>query len=462
MSRLHRRGSPGSQRGAVLAMVVGVAAVMMILVLAAYIHFRTNVNTAVFRRDRLMAAYAAESGANLAMHHLASLEEVPPDPYEPFPEGVVMPEGSTARVTVEPFRPVNPVISNGAAEIRSQGRFGSQEYRVIVRAVPRYLSGFALVVDSDISPGFFTEGRVVDGPVHANGRIHFDSSSPDSANDPWVAAVTTTPSGGFMFSDVGLSDVPHPPGSRTWVRPWPRHSQGRPYWSNTQEPVDMARVSTEFSRLAGGAVSINAARMILDGNRLIYRRNISSPPETLSLAGVNTVSVTGGFDGTVLKSRAGLTRPLTIISRGNIVIGGPIDGGMAGHGGPLGIVALGDIIIETDPRFTGENDWERPWHIETASPFVIRAFLAAPNGRFRARTGMYPPTPTRVSVHGGLAVASFSGFTPGITGYELGIAMDPGLVNHHPPGFPQVWRWTPVSWLMDAPKEAFENGTFGI
>lgn len=454
------RASGAPERGAVLAMVIGVAAVMMFLVLASFMYFRSNVNTAVFRRDRLMAAYAAESGANLAMHHLGGMETVPREPFRPFPDGLTMPEGSRASVVIHPSGAPDPLIGNGSVEIRSLGSYRSQDYRVIVRAVPRYLSGFALVVNGDIPPGFFTDGRLVDGPVHANGRVHFDSSSPDSTNDPWVSAVSTTSSGGFYFSDAGLSNVPHPPASRTWVRPWPRHNQGRPYWSNTQEPVDMQRASGEFSRLAASAVAVTASRMLLDGNRVIYRRDRSSPPETLSLTGVHALSVSGGFDGTVLKSRAPLTRPLSIISRGNLVIGGTIDGGLAGHGGPLGLVALGDIIIETDPDFTGEDDWERPWNIETGSPFIIRAFLAAPNGRFRARTGMFPPGPTRISIQGGLAVGTFTGFTGGFSGYQLGVSMDPGLVHSHPPGFPQVWRWTPVSWLMDAPSEGFE-GTSG-
>lgn len=457
-----RAAAGAPERGAVLAMVIGVTAVMMFLVLASYMYFRTSVNTAVFRRDRLMAAYAAESGANLAMHHLGGMESVPREPFQPFPEGLSMPEGSTARVEVHPSGAPDPVIGNGLMEIRSRGIYRSQEYRVVVRAVPRYLSGFALVVNGDIPPGFFTDGRIVDGPVHSNGRIHFDSSSPDSTNDPWVSALSTTPSGGFYFADAGLSDVPHPPGSRTWVRPWLRHSQGSPYWCNSREPVDMMKVSAEFSRLAAGARAVTASRMLLDGNRVIYRRELSSPPETLQLEGVQAICVSGGFDGTILKSRAPLTRPLSIVSRGNLIIGGGIDGGLAGHGGPLGLVALGDIIIETDPRFTGDEDWDRPWNIETGSPFVIRAFLAAPNGRFRARTGMFPPGPTRVSIQGGLAAGTFSGVTGGLSGYQLGISMDPGLVSCHPPGFPQVWKWTPVSWLMDAPPEGFEGTTDDI
>jgi len=452
-----RNTSRHSRRGAVLAMVIGVASVMMFLVLASYTYFKSNAGTAIFKRDRLMAAYAAESGANLAMHYLKSLDELPREPFEPFPDGFSMPEGSTALITVHPSVPVNPSVGNGVAEIRSIGTFRSQDYRLIVRAVPRYLSGFALVVGGEIPPGFFRDGSVVDGHVHANGRVFFDSSSPDSTDDPWVASVSTTVSGGFMFSDAGLSDSPHPPDSRVWVRPWPRHNQGRPSWSCTQEPVDMSGASQELAGLISGAVSVTAARMLLDGSRVIYRRDTASPPETLSLQGVSVLCVSGGYDGTILKSRASLTAPLTIISRGNLVLGGPIDGGLAGHGGPLGLVALGDIIVETDPEFTGQDDWDRPWDIETDSHFMVRAFLAAPRGRFRARTGMYPPEPTRIAIQGGLATGTFTGFGAGLTGYELGISHDPGLVSLHPPGFPQVWRWTPVSWLMDAPREAFDE-----
>jgi hypothetical protein len=438
-------------------MVIGVASVMMFLVLASYMYFRSNAGTAIFRRDRLMAAYAAESGANLAMHHLRALDRLPLEPFDPFPDGFTMPEGSSARITVHPSEPVNPAVGNGIAEIRSLGSYRSQDYRLIVRAVPRYLSGFALVADGDIPPGFFTDGSVVDGHVHGNGRVFFDSSSPDSTDDPWVSAVSTTAAGGFIFSDAGLSDSPHPPNSRVWVRPWPRHNQGRPTWSSSQEPVDMQRASLELSELVGGAVMVTAARMLLDGSRVIYRRDTFSPPETLSLAGVSVLCVSGGYDGTILKSRAGLTAPLTIISRGNLVLGGSIDGGLAGHGGPLGLVAMGDIIVETDPEFTGQDDWDRPWDIETDSHMSIRAFMAAPRGRFRARTSMYPPELTRISIQGGLAVGTFSGFGTGLSGFELGISHDPGLVSLHPPGFPQVWKWTPVSWLMDAPREAFEE-----
>ncbi len=453
--RRNTRNSP--KRGAVLAMVIGVASVLMFLVLASYMYFRSNANTAVFKRDRLMAAYAAESGANLAMHYLQTLDQLPSEPFDPFPDGFSMPEGSTARVTVHPSGPVNPITGNGMAEIRSIGTFRSQDYRLIVRAVPRYLSGFALVVDGDIPMGFFKDGSVVEGHVHGNGRVYFDSASPDSTDDPWVSAVSTTTSGGFIFSDAGVSDSPHPPDSRVWVRPWPRHNQGRPTWSCSQEPVDMQRAALELAGLMNSAVSVTAARMLLDGGRVIYRRDTASPPETLSLQGVNVLCVSGGYDGTILKSRASLAAPLTIISRGNLVLGGPIDGGLAGHGGPLGLVALGDIIVETDPEFTGQDDWDRPWDIETDSHISIRAFLAAPRGRFRARTGLYPPGLARISIQGGLATGTFTGFNAGLTGYELGISHDPGLVSLHPPGFPQVWKWTPVSWLMDAPREAFEE-----
>lgn len=445
----------GTSRGMALAMVIAVAAVMMILVQGAWAYFRSSVNTAVFRRDRMAAAYAAESGVNLALHHLAGLDPLPGVPFDIFPEGLDLPDGSTVTVAVHPFPAGDPATSNGAAEIRSTGSYRSQEYRIIVRAVPRFLSGFALAVNGDIPSGFFTTGTMVDGPVHSNGTIHFDSFSPDSSDDPWLYEVSVTSRGGVCFSDVGMARVPHPEGSRTWVRPWPRHNRGRPSWRMNQEPVDMQQAALDLRASLQGAVSVSASRVLLDGSRAIFRRGIQSPPETLSLRGVNCIQLSGGYSGTVLKSLSPLAAPLTIFSAGDLVLGGSITGALAGAGGPLGLVSLGDIVIETDPDCIGGEDWESPWDIETDRSFMVRAFLAAPTGRFRPRSNTYPGNPARVAIHGGLATGMFSWTSSGSTGYTLGIAMDPGLVSRHPPGFPQVWKWTPVSWLMDVPEEDF-------
>ncbi len=460
MTHARSMGAPRAGRGAVLAMVVGVGAVMMLLVLAAYMYFRSNANTAVYQRDRLYAEYAAETGANLALHYLKTVEELPRQVFEPFPEGISMPEGSTVLVRIVPFFASEPLTDNGAAEIRSLGTHRSQVYRVAVRAVPRYLSGFALAVDTDIPNGFFMQGTVVDGPVHANGMIFFDSSTPDSTGDPWVASVTTTGNGGFVFADAGFSTIPHPQGSRTWVRPWPRHNQGRPFWYGDQEPVDMTAAASELAGMAQAAVSIRASRILLDGDRIIYRSEIGTAPETLSLRGTNVLAVTGSYNGVMVKSLSPLTVPVTILSWGDLVIGGTITGGAAGFEGPLGLVAMGDIIIENDPDFTGGPDWESPWDIETSSPFVVRASLAAPRGRLRPRSTQFPAEPTRVTVHGGLAVRSFSWSPSGSAGYTLGIAMDEGLSSHHPPGFPQVWKWAPTSWNMDVSEDEFEAGLY--
>lgn len=450
--------APRTGRGAVLAVVVAVGAVMMLLALAAFMYFRSNAGTAVFQRDRIFAEYAAESGVQLALHHLKTVDELPREFFEPFSEDIVLPEGSAASVRVVPFFAGEPLTGNGAVEIRSRGTYRSQEYRIIVRAIPRYLSGFALVTDSDIPNGFFAQGAVVDGPVHANGIVFFDSTSPDSTGDPWIESVSTTGEGGFYFSDTGYSTDPHPPGSRTWVRPWPRHNQGRPFWSPDREPVDMASAANAIIAASGGAVHIAASRILLDGNRLLYRTGVGAAPETLSLAGVHILTVSGGYGGVVVKSTRPLTAPLTIVSMNDMVIGGTITGAPAGLGGPLGLVAMGDIVIETDPELLHQYDWEPPWDIETASSFVIRASLAAPRGTIRARRAGYPTEAARLTVHGSLAVAEFSWTPSGTIGHSLGIAMDQGLKTHHPPGFPQVWKWEPTSWDLDVSEDEFEAG----
>lgn len=450
-----RQGHARSGRGAVLATTVAVAAVLMLLVLATFVYLRSNAGTAAYQRDRIHAAYASESGINLALHHLRGMNGVPAEEFDPFAGEILLPGGSTAAVQVTPAVSGDPMTANGAVEIRSEGRYRTQEYGIVVRAIPRYLSGFALVVNGDIPQGFFSQGSVVDGPVHANGRIFFDSVTPDSTGDPWIESVSTTSGGGFVFADAGISDVPHPEGSRTWVRPWTRHSQGKPFWSSSQEIVDMPLAAAELAAAAGRGTVIQASRVLLDGQRAIFRQRLDTAPETLSLSGVGVLSVQALYGSVVVKSLRPLTVPLTVFCRGDMVIGGPISGGLAGHGGPLGLVATGDIIVENDPASTGVSDWERPWHIETGSSFVIRAFLAAPTGRFRARSSLHPSESARITIHGGLAVNSFQWVSSGMSGYTLGIAMDPGLVYTHPPGFPQVWRWTPVSWSMNVNMEGY-------
>ncbi len=442
-----------------LAAVVAAAAVMMVLVLTAFIYIRTNANTVRRERESLAASYAAESGANLAMHCLGELETIPGEPFRPFPNGLELPDGSRASVTVVPLTPGGGATVNSAADIHSLGRFRDTEYRIIVKAVPWYLSGFALLVGGDIPSGFFTQGSVVDGPVHANGFIHFDSTSPDSSGDPWVRSVSTSPeTGGFVFSDAGLSDFPHPPGSRTWVRPWPRHAQGSPSWSNTREPVDMPGVVSELTALQTRGLSLRASRILLDGSRVLCSAGEHQRPDTVPLAGVEVLCVRdAGMGGVTVKSLRPLTAPLTLITPGNLIIGGPIDGGLAGYGGPLGLVALGDIIIETPPGVSGRPDWEAPWDIETGSSFVVRAFLAAPQGSLRTRSPFFPEEPARFSLHGGLAVGSFAWKTASPYGYSLGIAFDPGMINFRPPGFPQVWKWTPVAWDMDVEENLFRE-----
>ncbi|MFO7626388.1 MAG: hypothetical protein R6V62_03940 [Candidatus Fermentibacteraceae bacterium] len=436
-------------------MTVAVAAILMVLTLAALMYFRGSASSLMFQQNRLRAMYAAESGVNLALHCLKEMEELPSQRFDPFTESIGIADGSSSfSVTVVPLGAGRSTVLNGAVEIHSVGSHRTQEYRFVVRAVPRYLSGFALLVDGDIPQGFFSDGAVIDGPVHANGTIHFDSTTPDSTDDPRVSSISTTRDGGFVFSDVGAATEPHPTGSRVWVMPWLTHRQGRPTWTAAQDPVDMNRVVMELSEAARSGTNIHATRVLLDGDRIIYRADISSSPDTLPLEGIHIITVYGGYHGVTIKSLRRLTSPLTVFTSGDLVIGGPIDGGLAGLGGPLGLVSQRDIIIETDPDLTGQEDWEPPWQIETNTSFVVRAFLAAPAGRLRARDNHVLPTQTRFSIHGGLAVSSFSWSRNNTTGYSLGIAMDQGLSTFHPPGFPQVWKWTPVSWQMDSPQDA--------
>jgi hypothetical protein len=134
-------------------------------------------------------------------------------------------------------------------------------------------------------------------------------------------------------------------------------------------------------------------------------------------------------------------------------IGGEIDGGAAGSGGPLGLVALGDIIIPADPDETGGSDWTGPWKIETDRGFLIRACLAAPAGCFKAEVPYLPNEQVRITVTGSLTERTMGRFSSAGSGYYVGNTWEQRLGALHPPGFPMLGRWNVYSWIMDPSDE---------
>ncbi len=458
-----------SQRGSVLVMVVGVALVLFILTGAVYTYFQMNARASRFQMNRIRAATAAEAGTALALHHLSSLESLPEsgEPYLLQMDGdssgwIDLVDCGRFYVVIDPLNGLGGLTSNGAVEIRSRGLAGDITRDVYVRAAPAYPSSYALLVDDAIPAGFFTDGRMVDGSVHSNGEINFSSYSPDSINDPYVSMVSTTSQGGFRFSGGVCSDVPHPEGSSVWVRPYTRHRQGSPYWQPNSPEIDFSRMAEHFRGIVTGsvqtdAVRITAERILIEGQRLIYKESETSIEQALSLDNVNLVIVRNGFSPVMVKTVRRPDHSFTIIASNDMEIGGGIDGGATGSGGPLGLVALGNIIISADPDETGEEDWPGRWEIETDGGFLIRACLVAPSGTFKAQTPYIPSDQTRVTVTGSLVERTMGRLSSGNSGYQLGNTWDQGLGALHPPYFPLLGRWNIYSWIIDPPEqEGFE------
>jgi hypothetical protein len=450
-------------RGSVLVMVVVVATILFMLTGVVYTYFQMNARTALFRMNRARAATAAEAGTALALHHLSSLETLPAGgaPFVLQMEGdssgwIRIPEGDRVYVVIDPVNGPGGLCENGAVEVRSRGLAGDVTMDVELRATPAFPSSYALLTDEGIPDGFFVDGRIVDGPVHSNGPVCFSSYSPDSTGDPYVAMISTTPDGGFIFSGTGRSDVPHPEGSNTWVRPYPRHMQGPPYWRTSSPEIDYSRMMSHFRSLVTGgiqndAVRISAERVLIEGNRLLYKENEAAEERVQDLTGVNLVIVRNGFAPVMIKTIRMPMQPLTIIAENDMAISGGIDGGAAGSGGPLGLVALGDILIPADPDETGGEDWSGRYQIETDRGFMIRASLAVPSGSFEASVPYLPGEKARVTIVGSLTQVSMGRLSSGNSGYEIGVSWDQGLGAMHPPYFPMLGRWNIYSWLTDPP-----------
>lgn len=450
----------GLRQGAALAMVVIFTLVLSILAAAVYLLFRSNVQSHEWKENEIRALFAAEAGASLAIHNLEMLNRFPGST-EPFSlagdsaQWIVLPgSGDKAWVVIDPCDAASVPDRISCVEIRSRGMAGETTVDVSIRAVPDFPSRYAMLLDESVPHGFFTDNRIIDGPVHANGRIEFSSSSPDSSNDPFVMEISTTKDGGFFFSGYGYSDIPHPPGSNIWVRPYTRHSGGEPYWNNTAGEINFNRLRNYFGSLVSEASAQSSLfsqvkRILLDGNRILLKRDESCIPDTVYLENSNLIFLSNGNTPVLIKSLHPLEGTLTIISTGPCYIAGQIEASLASAGGPLGIVSLGDIVVANDPDLTGLPDWSSPWDISTNTDIYIYAFLAAPDGQLRAENPSYPRDKKRLTVFGGLLQQRFGSLGTTRSGYELQIAYDSGLAENLPPHFPILEYWEVLSWEQD-------------
>ncbi|MCK5116715.1 MAG: hypothetical protein KAR44_08950 [Candidatus Aegiribacteria sp.] len=466
-SGFHSKGE--SRRGAALVLAFVVTLVMSLLVAAVYILFSDNVSTQKYAMDRIGARFTAEAGVRMAVNLLSLETELPvsTDPYY-MPDdssGWITMQGVEGRalVVIDPRNNVSNPWAIRGVELRGRGSVGSMTMDVITHYVPDAPSRYALLVDAAIPAGFFTDGRIVEGPVHCNGIIDFSSVSTDSTGDPFVEEVSTTTDGGFRFSGIGFSDVPHPDGSSVWVRPYRQHLAGSPTWDYSSMQVDFTRVSSYFSGLLReasemGTVVSGVKRIIIDGNTILMKSSDDGMITFLELEdGKNLVFILNGGMPVYIKSGQQISMPLTIVATGSVYIYGNIRGTVAGDNGPLAIVTLGDFIIPSDPSFTGGPDWSAPWNIQTESDLIAVAFLAAPSGELRSESVMYPTGEQNFEIYGGLMEKRMGRIGTGISGYHLAIEYDQGLKTVMPPYFPLLENWIITSWMEDP--DYGENGT---
>jgi hypothetical protein len=449
------------RRGAALAVVFTLGMVLFLLVGAAFVLFKANTDSFGHSRRRTRALRAAESGAMLAMHVLAAEPDLlasgavfalPMDGdsagWIPIPG-----TGDRALVMVDPSN-ASGGMENGLVEIRSRGRSAGQTRDVVIRAAEDFPSRYILLCDGGTPRGLLSDGYYLDGPLHCNGAIHFSSATPDSSGDPYVARASTTEEGGFHFSDCGRADSPHPEGSAVWVRPYSTLRQGRPFWTDQADSVSFEILRERFGRVfldpPTGSVRIGGGRMIIDGDLAYLKRAETMPAETLDIRGVPLLIQDTGMSPLYVKTSRRPDRALTILARGDIYIYGQVDGPTVSSGGPLALVTMGDLVIAEDPELAGRQDWPEPWDVETDRNLSVRAVLAAPQGKLRARNPGLPRQAARLTITGSLTQRDFGRTGSAARGYDLRLAYDRGLSGRHPPGFPPLGRWTMLSWRQDA------------
>lgn len=449
-----------------MAFALGLA--LFVLVGAAFVLFKANADSQVHSSRRLRSLRAAEAGAMLAMHVMAAepgmIEGI--GPFELEMDGdsarwIELPgSGDRVRVVIDPSNSSGD-RDNGLVEIRSRGMAGGQTRDVVVRAAQDYPSRYILLSCDDLPRGLLSDGYHLDGPLHCNGSIHFSSSTPDSAGDPYVARASTTEEGGFHFADCGRAGIPHPPGSTVWVRPYSILRQGRPYWSDCADSVSFDLIEERFQEAIASlppdeviAVS-GGGRLILDGNWAYLKGSRDMPADTFDIRGVSALVQQRSISPLYIKTRRRPESALTIYSRGDIYIAGQVDGPTVSTGGPLALATMDDIVIARDPDLYGQPDWPEPWDIETDSNLGVRAVLAAPAGELRAQDPGALPEMLRLSITGSLTQKRFGRTGSFGSGYDLRLTYDRGLAGVHPPGFPPLGRWMMLSWRQDAD---YENG----
>ncbi len=477
----------GKTKGSALMLVIISALFLIILTGAAYTYLRSSGDTQRWSRDRIQVKLTAESGANLAVHMIMGGEDIPqgkePEWFLgdgltwfqlPDPLGEVM-------VVVDPNDLNDRVLSANAYEVRCLGRISTTEgpltFGMSTGVMPENVARFSVFMDDPDVSGYYGDGYKFDGPFYANGPVWIYSTSAGFNNDPYFYSLSLTSP--YYLAQSTKIHATQPAvsggGGNLRLQPYDRMLMGQPYFELNADTIPFGsdeldwtsvRTAAENGGLVlSGAQVANRMRMMIRNDTLMVKLTAASPVTKYwldSLANpVVWVDLPVLGQEIFLRSYGnmrvdGLSMPLTIGTRGNIVVSGsilyqndnPLD---PNNDTMLGLLTVnGDILIsrcQQDPLFPGQ--WNDGFAIETHMNVEVDAVLLALDGVLEAQNYWYPAIKTVFLVMGGYMVQT-EGYTGTNTrGYDIQVYFDPRLMTMHPPFFPNNGRWHVIWWAEE-------------
>jgi hypothetical protein len=479
----------GTNKGSALMLVIISALFLIILTGAAYTYLRSSGETQRWSRDRIQVKLTAESGANLAVHMIMGGEDIPQgtDPEWFLGDDVTWfqlpdPLGKVV-VVVDPNVNNGEVLSANSYEVLSLGSIntteGPLEFGMSTGVMPENVARFSVFMDDPDVSGYYGDGYKFDGPFYANGPVWIYSTSAGFNNDPYFYSLTLTSS--YYVAQSTKIQATQPAvsggGGNLRLQPYDRMLMGEPYFELNADPIpfgsdelDWTSVQTAAENgglVLSGAEVANRMRMMIRNDTLLVKLSEFSPVtkywlDTLANPVVWIDMPALGQD-VYLRSYGnmrvdGLSMPLTIGTRGNIVVSGnilyenddPLD---PNNDTMLGLLTVnGDVLIarcqEDTLGFPGH--WNDGFAIETHLDVEVDAVLLALDGVLEAQTYQWPRSKKAVFLVMGGYMVQTEGYT-GTTnwGYDVQVYFDPRLMTMHPPFFPNNGRWHVLWWAEE-------------
>ncbi|MFO7626387.1 MAG: hypothetical protein R6V62_03935 [Candidatus Fermentibacteraceae bacterium] len=471
----------------ILVMISGIF--LIILVGAAYTYFKTSGDTQAWAVEKIQARYAAESGANLAVHMIMGGADVPqggePDWFMggefswftlPDPLGEV-------KVVVDPNNNNDQVSVANAYEVRSVGRVsghgGYFSYGVRTAMMPENVARFSVFMDDPSTDGYYGDGYKFDGPFYANGPVCVYSSSIGTTNDPFFYSFTNTASY-YIYGQSGAGvHATTPQIGNLQMQPYNRLRMGAPWFELNAEPIPFGSGELEWTSVRNAAQSGglyltgtdvgNDMRILIRHDTLMVRLSAAAPVVKYPMAGYDKLAVwldlvpgqTVYLRSYGILEEDGLSIPLSIGTLGNIALAGnlyyqnsdPLD---PNNEIMLGLMSVNGNLLIAHPR--NNVNWDQGFSVSTNQSIEVDAVLLSldgvlqsqiKTGPFDSRGFLFPSPGGDLTIVGGYMIQE-EGFTSTTTtGHDIQVFFDPRLMTMHPPYFPNNGRWHTLYWEQD-------------